>query len=582
MPNSPECQPIVDTISNLISQEKTARDELVALTGVNKWKKMQELGTLRQQIAEQQRLLADCEKQHAADLATKVVIIDLPGNSGPNRIARTWQLSSDGQTLKQTVTVQNGVANLLGILGGARQSFAITIEETDHPTVNGPDFRSGPLPLPVSPNSPDPIERIEIVILDPILITADAMTQAAPALPISLQFPAGPVGTLTFSITDLRIVVASGTVSLSASGTATGATFPFPTTSPFALNHTLHVAPSFTMAPSIVIEALPGTAPVLSMPGLVGSIVQSLVQLLSSSLIDRAVQPMVSLLNTIIAKRVAIVLGLPALPSGSVLSVRELQANDEGLTITPALGAFGTLLSDFQPQVPDAVVRLAALDVQPASIGTSGSAKSVAQGRVDLNAPAPPGGVNILLSCDRSDVIAIDPAVLFIAESVATGSFTLTGIGQPLMPPSHIDASVRASLGTQTVTAPLSIRPDNPATVVPAATTPVAPPPSPAEFTVQPTVNTFADKPTAYFTVAPRATSLDVQMFFTCTALFGVPVPLRAVQIPPGITNYTAPIPLGQIQDSLMKNGFSPPADLTVIAVAEGVSKNAVLRIVPA
>src|SRR5215472_7259645 len=163
MPNSPECQPIVDTISNLISQEKTARDELVALTGVNKWKKMQELGTLRQQIAEQQRLLADCEKQHAADLATKVVIIDLPGNSGPNRIARTWQLSSDGQTLKQTVTVQNGVANLLGILGGARQSFAITIEETDHPTVNGPDFRSGPLPLPVSPNSPDPIERIEIV-----------------------------------------------------------------------------------------------------------------------------------------------------------------------------------------------------------------------------------------------------------------------------------------------------------------------------------------------------------------------------------------------------------------------------------
>jgi hypothetical protein len=71
-------------------------------------------------------------------------------------------------------------------------------------------------------------------------------------------------------------------------------------------------------------------------------------------------------------------------------------------------------------------------------------------------------------------------------------------------------------------------------------------------------------------------------MFLTCAALFGLPAPLRAVQIPPGITNYTVPIPLGQMQDMLLKNGFSPPADLTISAVAEGVSKSVVLRIVPA
>jgi hypothetical protein len=418
MPNSPECQPIADAISNLSTQEQNARNALPALTGIDKWKKMQELGTLRQQIAEQQALLADCEKQHAADLATKVVITDLPGNSGPNRIARTWQLTSDGQVVKQTVTVQDGVANLLGILGGARQSFGITIEETDHPTVNGPDFRSGPLPVAVSPNSPDPVARIEIVILDSILITADAITQAAPALPISLSFPAAQVGTLTFSITDLRILVGSGTVSLFASGTASGAPFPFPTTSPFTMSNTLHIAPAFSMAPSTVVEALAGTVPVLSMPGFVGSIVQDLLPLLSSSLVDRAVEPMMSLLNTRILKRVATVLGLPALPSGSVLSIRELVASDEGLTITPVLGAFGTVLSDFLPQAPDAVVRLAALDVQPASIGTGDPAKSVAQGRVNLDAPAPAGGVTIILSCDRTDVIAIDRPTLFIAEGL--------------------------------------------------------------------------------------------------------------------------------------------------------------------
>ena len=555
MPNSPECQPIADAISNLSTQEQNARNALPALTGIDKWKKMQELGTLRQQIAEQQALLADCEKQHAADLATKVVITDLPGNSGPNRIARTWQLTSDGQVVKQTVTVQDGVANLLGILGGARQSFGITIEETDHPTVNGPDFRSGPLPVAVSPNSPDPVARIEIVILDSILITADAITQAAPALPISLSFPAAQVGTLTFSITDLRILVGSGTVSLFASGTASGAPFPFPTTSPFTMSNTLHIAPAFSMAPSTVVEALAGTVPVLSMPGFVGSIVQDLLPLLSSSLVDRAVEPMMSLLNTRILKRVATVLGLPALPSGSVLSIRELVASDEGLTITPVLGAFGTVLSDFLPQAPDAVVRLAALDVQPASIGTGDPAKSVAQGRVNLDAPAPAGGVTIILSCDRTDVIAIDRPTLFIAEGLQAGTFTITGIGQPLMPLSHVDATIRASLGTQTLTAPLSIRPENPATVVPAAAKPVAPPPSPLELSVLPAIATFADTPTAYFTVAPRDSSLNVQMFLTCAALFGLPAPLRAVQIPPGITNYTVPIPLGQMQDMLLRTG---------------------------
>jgi hypothetical protein len=582
MPNSPECQPIADAISNLSAQEQAALAGLPALTGINKWKRIQELGTLRQQIAEQRALLADCEKQHAADLATQVVVTDLPGSSGPNRIARTWQLTSDGQVVKQTVTIKNGVANLLGILGGARQSFGITVEETDHPTVNGPDFRSGPLPAALSPNAGDPVARIEIVILDPILIAADSISQAAPPLPISLSFPAGPVGSLTFSVTDLRIVVGSGTVSLYGSGTASGASFPFPTTSPFTFANTLHIAPAFSMAPSTVVEALSGTVPVLSMPGLVGSIVQSLSPLLSSSLIDRAVQPMMSLLNARIAKRVATVLGLPALPSGSVLSIRELSASDEGLTITPVLGAFGSVLSDFQPQAPDVIVRLVALDVQPASIGTGDPATSLAEGRVSLDAPAPASGVTIVLSCDRTDVIAIDRPTLFIAEGLEAGTFTITGIGQPLMPLSHVDCTIRASLGTQTLTAPLALRPENPATVVPPSATPVALPPSPLELTVQPTTATFADTPTAYFAVAPRGTPLNVQMFFTCSALFGVPAPLRAVLIPAGMANYTVPIPLLQMQETLLKNGFSPPGDLTILAVADGVSKNAVLRIVAA
>jgi hypothetical protein len=291
---------------------------------------------------------------------------------------------------------------------------------------------------------------------------------------------------------------------------------------------------------------------------------------------------MMLLLNTLIVKRVATVLGLAVLPSGSVLSVRALTASEEGLTIFPVLGAFGTVLSGFQPGAPVAVVQLATLDVLPASIGTGDPTKNAAQGRVQLDAPAPAGGITVVLSSDRSDVVVIDRPTLLIAEGLQKGNFTITGIPQALALLAHVDVTVQASLGTQTLKAPLSIRPENPTTAVPAPATPVVPPASPLELSVQPATATFAETPTANFIVAPRDVTLSVQMYFTCAALFGAPVPLRAALIPPGITTYAVPIPLAQLQESLLKNGFSPPADLTIIAVADGVSKNAVLRIMPA
>ena len=44
-----------------------------------------------------------------ATRSTTVVVIDVPGTSGPNRIARLWHLSQSGQSVKQTATVQGGI-----------------------------------------------------------------------------------------------------------------------------------------------------------------------------------------------------------------------------------------------------------------------------------------------------------------------------------------------------------------------------------------------------------------------------------------------------------------------------------------
>lgn len=204
MPTPAECQPIADDISTLTAQEQAQTSAILSLTGIDKWKAMEALGTLRQQIADKKDLLAKGIKEHATDFSADVVIFDLTGTSGSNRIGRIWQLTSAGQAIKQTSSLQGNSIKFSGILAPGGQPLGITIEETDHPTVNGPDFRSAPLKAVEDADRIASGERIEIVILDPIFITAASLVQSAPPLPIRLSLSAGAVGAVDISVNDLR------------------------------------------------------------------------------------------------------------------------------------------------------------------------------------------------------------------------------------------------------------------------------------------------------------------------------------------------------------------------------------------
>src|SRR5262245_6427191 len=143
---APECQPIADALAALQAQEQAKLADVPGLAGVDRWRAIQELGVIRQQIAEQQASLDACQAQHVGDLPIEVVVFDLPGDSGPNRIARLWRMTPPDQSVKQTASVTAGATAVTIPTGDDRQRFGLTVEETDHPTVNGPDFRSGPLP----------------------------------------------------------------------------------------------------------------------------------------------------------------------------------------------------------------------------------------------------------------------------------------------------------------------------------------------------------------------------------------------------------------------------------------------------
>jgi hypothetical protein len=319
MPGLTECQSLADAVDALTAQEAAQRQAIAGLSGVDKWKAMLELGTIRQQLGDQQKRLSACQKQLASDLAIEVAVLDLPGTSGARRVARVWQLSASGQNVMQTVTLQDGVATFAAIPTNARQSFGITVEETDQSGINGPDFRFGPLP-PVPPDSQtDPVGRIEIVILEPVVIAFDALGAAVPPLPIPFSYSAGLLGSINLAVTGLAFEVANGLISVSAVGTVAGATI----SSPFAFSASFHIAPTFGMAPNGILE-VSGAAATLSVPGLVGALINELQTFLSPRLLSMTLPALNTCLNKLAVDGVAAALGLNALPSGSVLSVRQV------------------------------------------------------------------------------------------------------------------------------------------------------------------------------------------------------------------------------------------------------------------
>jgi hypothetical protein len=475
MPNAPECQPIADAISGLQKQEQAQLAKIAGLAGADKWSAMQALGAIRQQISQQQASLDQCNQQHAADLTINVDVTDVPGTTGPNRIARVWKLASGQQTVQQTATIQKGSVTFPGLLGPSRQSFGVTIEGTDDPGVNGPDFRSGPLPPAPSSPADDTIGEVEIVVLSPFDITPGLLAQAAPPLPIQSSS-----GGISFSVTTLQFTVTNGAIGLAVGGNASG----MGANSTFTFQSTVQIAPSYSMSPSKILEISPSTTPKLSMPGFVGSILQALAPMISNVVDTAALQQLGLILNNFIANQVASSLGLSALPSGSVLSIRQLQADANGLSLTPVLGAFGTVLSDFQPAAIPAVAKLIGLIVQPASISTGDPTNLAAQGSVTLDHPASAKGDLVQVSVDRPDLVVISPVPVLIPAGKTSATFVASGILQSLTSSATVDATITASLGDQSLTAPLAVRPETPAT-----------PPASGGITTTPSVGTQTTGP---------------------------------------------------------------------------------------
>jgi hypothetical protein len=227
---------------------------------------------------------------------------------------------------------------------------------------DGPIFRSGVFPtMPPTPPA-DPSGFIDIVLDDMRTVTQATIDGGLPATPFTVTRPDGSSVTMT----TLTATVGSGTLDVSAAGTATHPSLLAP--QPFSYMVSLSIAPETSvrdLTSSLIVWApAPGTLMFTSAGGVAANVQTAILNLLAGWIEDALRPALVGAVNTtvntaaITATASALGMGTPAgsppaLPTGVILSFRRLVLGTiggvTGIHVWAALGSFGSLRAKFPP-----------------------------------------------------------------------------------------------------------------------------------------------------------------------------------------------------------------------------------------
>ena len=350
MPIDPTCQPIAASLAELERQRDAARATLGALAPAQRWQACATIGECDRKLAEGQRQLDECQRRQAARHDAQLAVYDTSGGPPGSRSATLWRMDDGKPAVLETAPIDAGAFSFAAPSPDA--TLGLTIQETGEPAVTGPDFRSGPLrELPRTAAS-DPSTRVELV-LTPIVALGEeevAGLLGALAVPIRTSTPlAAPIGNLDVEVGVLAATLLAGEIHLRATGTATARGAGGAVSAPFSLELPLAVVLPVTPDLDHAIELRRTGSPSLTASGALGALLTSLAPLVGGFVADAALPGLRQAIDDAVPRAVAATFGLVDLPRGSVVSLRRVEVTPGALTIAAALGAFGSVLSTFEP-----------------------------------------------------------------------------------------------------------------------------------------------------------------------------------------------------------------------------------------
>jgi hypothetical protein len=324
-----------------------------AAVGAQAWTELAQAGPLLLQLDTEREELAACIKTHSAALTASVVVIDASGSQAPStQTATLWDLTSTGPVTVETVPIQAGA---FGFAGPVPASAAVSLapDSAGDPSLIGVDFRSGPLPQPLAVTP-----RVEIVIAPKLTVSAQKLRGWASTFQSTPQDigAGGFLGRLQAVVTAPTITFTTGAVRVDLTGTVTrasggaGAFLNLPSSMPFAAGIALSLAPGTDpYGRELVAVTLAGQNPiVLNLPG-TQVIVDTILPLVTPFVGEQIRTSLSASINQLVPAAIERGLALASLPPATQLSLRSVAISEAGITIQPVLGAFGTLLSTFQP-----------------------------------------------------------------------------------------------------------------------------------------------------------------------------------------------------------------------------------------
>lgn len=359
MPVAQECQPFATAIENLEADITSIRATLPGLSAADRWKALADIGTKQRSIAENQRNLDVCQRQHAqVAYQADVVVFDTTGAAPGSRIARLWDMGGDAPVVVQEVPVQPaGTFTFTTHVTDA--PVGLTIQQNGASPAPGVDFRAGPLPALPGIASTDPAAgRVELVLGPVLTITADDVVDWLSAVPlpqqISVPIPSLPVvgdgHTAEITIASLDVSLRPDRIRIAGSGTARTSSpllgalaAPFTLEVPITLG--LPVAPGSEQVCDVILRGTPN----LTVDGPLGPILTTMMPFFLNFVATATLPQLRSALNAEVPRAIAGLFGLQDVPPSATASLRQFEITPTEITLSAALGAFGDTLSTYQP-----------------------------------------------------------------------------------------------------------------------------------------------------------------------------------------------------------------------------------------
>jgi hypothetical protein len=342
-----QCQALASQVSALEATAQTLRADAQTVSGTAAWQKLAQLGLAMQELDRKRADLAACIAAHTGDVAFEVAFIDPLGvGVTGDRVAHLWDVSVSPPVRLDSVPVEAGSFEFSGPMPTGNIAVAVEAEAA----TAGPDFRSGPMPLPAAGSS----QRIEIVIGPVVKVTPDDLTRWLSKVSFDARRIDTGVGTLEVTATSIAAALAADTVTLSGVGTMSmiGTTQP----SPFSASVSVGLVPSTTPAALMPLEPKKLGNPDVRVGGPLSVFGYALNAALGFGLWDVVLNQIREIARVEVTEATAKVLSLAELPPDTTLSLRSVTIDPTGITFQPMIGALGTALSTYQPTAAEIIM----------------------------------------------------------------------------------------------------------------------------------------------------------------------------------------------------------------------------------